>query len=252
VFLKKVKIFIKCFNSISPIVTALTTIFYLGITYCLLSATRESYTAVQRPFVNYDDPTFTKYIPIDPDEIRSSSYVQYQIDMKVKNTGNTPTVDLKYNYGKIMKYSSFPFNPRQPGTPPDWTEPADPVTHLENQNLHRAILGPKQKKSIFPDVTNGLHVLGSMQSGISYFVYGYFSYKDNFSSKNNHITKFCFKENISSVSRSDPMNPVLTTTPCSHWNCADVQCDDDKMQFVREVLEAYRNNHMQPSSDLIK
>jgi hypothetical protein len=64
----------------------------------------------------------------------------------------------------------------------------------------------------------------------SFFLYGIASYNDIFPETSRHETKFCFV--VSGIPTVGQQKPSVGL--CSHWNCTDDECKDDKKTHADE------------------
>jgi hypothetical protein len=223
---------------------------------------RESFTAVQRAFVVVSDMASDVY----PGELPPT----YDIFPIIRNSGNTPTKDLRVFY--VDENSNWlereggsslaPFieQPEQ-NFPRDPSELLDTIYQLTQSNdvdvsssanellyqtVYKWVLGPGAQfpKQVFknhnhPVQFGGYHTPGA--DGRGRFVYGVIRYRDVFENSPLHETKFCFGIGRFIGKPSDPTDIHPIFTPCAHWNCSDDECKGDREESEKDLLKAAEN-----------
>lgn len=215
------------------------TLISAGILWETDDTQRESFTAVQRPFII---PLELKITPTT--DIRKK-IVQWFFQPSIKNSGNTPTKDL-------MFYSTFAEAPRTPVANageafqgvqmPDvpWT---DPDNAIDRGFGRRSFLGPQVTAPIGGIGIPISHIQEMASGALRGYVSGSIRYKDRFRKTEPHVTKFCFQIG---VSRNDKGLLIPSYGLCQHWNCVDEECEDDKKRYREELTEAYRKVGKEP------
>jgi hypothetical protein len=183
-----------------------------------------------------------------------------------ENSGTTPTRDLRYlplvivcnvDQSVIKRVgiaASFSIAPKQNimfGAEPDQCPinaympfaPYDPDDAFDSLQTGNAPVGPHAKIPISGiGITEQLLRETALPDNTKrWFVYGSIHYKDRAPDERSHITKYCYI--IGQDQRSDGgIDPRMTF--CSHWNCADEECQDDKKQFETELSAATRQHRL--------
>jgi hypothetical protein len=66
----------------------------------------------------------------------------------------------------------------------------------------------------------------------TYFIVASIHYHDVFKDSPEHITKSCFRVGAT-IEADDTIKPSYGL--CTHWNCADSECDDDREEYEEEM-----------------
>jgi hypothetical protein len=75
-----------------------------------------------------------------------------------------------------------------------------------------------------------------MNRTIGHYYYVVIRYHDSFEGTKPHITKYCFAINNFQVTPAGLTSGILPFyTICKHWNCADEECDKDKIAYDEDV-----------------
>lgn len=172
----------------------------------------------------------------------------------IENGGSTTTKNMRIRADAIVDptrpeiEAKLPFGmmlgPKQSGGMSHLPEagPEDPekglieAEELERQGksspIIRTILGPHVLQTIagfgLPIEETKRHV----QEGGRWFVFGAIHYDDRFSNSSTRLSKYCFTIGFE-ITASGELNP--TTSPCPHWNCADEECENDKIAYDTET-----------------
>lgn len=186
-------------------------------------ATRESFVAVQRPFVT------AKQLNASGSNMPANQL--YEVILE--NTGSTPTKNLEVHV-------SFSFNLEEINSPPsdNRNRPLFAPTDPEPTLLAKAHEWPPANLVIAPKGIARLPIGGPTISHLREmakrradgYVFGVAYYNDFFSGSKRHMTKFCFV-----------VQPVLAQEQlqtgyglCQHWNCADDECAIDKQRYEQK------------------
>jgi hypothetical protein len=195
--------------------------------------TRESFSAVQRPFVTALSLSFSK-------QNYGAATPQYWLFVTaLENSGNTPTKAMTVT-------SSVSFDtPIVPDTPPD---PAELKVGDENLPMVTDyFIGPHGKIGVDAISLHFKTMEEMAKSRLDFFVYGIARYRDQFSGTDERVTKFCFV--VTPFIRdgfADPQNRRL----CHHWNCGDKEdCERDKKSYEADFLEVRKSN---PNAAVVK
>jgi hypothetical protein len=174
-------------------------------------ATRESYAEVQRPFVIMTGLQIRQHLIPMP---------YWFFNVMAQNSGNTPTKDMRYivltTYGNPEDPEESFRNPR----PPTWVARITLPPHF-NGPLHFG--------------QNGIPVNSFKQQVEQHkwwFIYGTAHYFDRFESSKEHITKFCYGVGAWIDDKNEP-----GYEPCLFWNCADDDCEADKLNYEKRQAE---------------
>jgi hypothetical protein len=165
---------------------------------------RESYAAVQRPFVT------AKEVIIDPDMLPG----YWMFGVRFENSGSTPTSEMEFV------------------TIADRASPNDPEEAFRNAPLGSkfpGLLGPKAQ-DIPIGSQSGLPAksLEEMaKSRTAYYIRGVVHYRDLFKESTEHITKFCFA--VLPYLEGNQLKSGVQR--CLYWNCADDECKKDRSRF---------------------
>jgi hypothetical protein len=166
-------------------------------------AARESYAAVQRPFVNAS-------LKLIPDPARPGYWFAYLI---LENTGQTPTRGLEYVTAFVKGWQD----------PERWFDHEHDVLNVVKGKL---AIGPHSTvKVTLPAAVWGMRagdVPAGKDSRYVGTIIGAIRYSDYFSGSRKHITKFDFQ-------LSDTKFGILAL-PLPKFNCSDDDCDEDKKQ----------------------
>lgn len=224
---------------------------------------RDAFISVQRAFIVVarkdevrmpiitDQPAFLSFVPV------------------IKNSGNTPTKDAEIVYQSpldniflLMDNASKTENfgeslsdaqelQRSLDAPSD---PDELFNYAPNRNIRRfkAVIGPKDEITA-PELNSELEresirVDRTLNVNKPYFYFGAIRYNDTFPHTKQHITKFCYDTAagmyITKSTSGDVRTPMIKL--CSHWNCADDECDKDKELYEREragMIAAMRSSN---------
>jgi hypothetical protein len=195
--------------------------------------TRESFSAVQRPFITALGLDYSQ-------QGYGSNTPQYWLfTTHLENSGNTPTKGMTVT-------SSVSFDiPIVPDTPPD---PTDLVKDDENPPMVTDyFVGPRGKIGV-DAISLHFKTLDEMaKSRLDFYVYGIARYRDQFSGTEERVTKFCYVV-VPFVRNgvADPQNRRL----CHHWNCGDKEdCDRDRRSYEADLREVRKSN---PNATIVK
>jgi hypothetical protein len=220
--------------------TGMLAFFTLGLVYvadktdATLRDTLATNQSTQRAFLTVKD------LRIDGSSDQANATIQaWHFTPIIENSGNTPTKDLRFN----MMIDGGPTEPEEGWTAPypgvDLPDgPVDPEIPFKRLPLHgRAVLGPKsQAPAVFGNSTIGAELLKkTMTSHWHFYVYGVFHYHDIFPMTSEHVTKYCYA--IGTSFKNDQVVPRFGL--CSHWNCADSECESDRKEWENEVRAAF-------------
>lgn len=179
----------------------------------------------------------------------------------IVNSGNTPTKDLEFvvidPYSDAVIRGGADQHPIGP-LPPD-IGPLDPERFFDDgmDELQKIIIGPQKyilgPKVALPAITPPFEITAEKFQLVrnrtyGHYYYGAIRYHDSFDGTKTHITKYCFNINNSQ------MNPAGVTTGmlpfytiCKHWNCADEECDKDKLAYDEDAkADTFRRQPPQP------
>ena len=192
--------------------------------------TRESFTAVQRPFIV---PLELRITPMT--DIRKK-ITHWLFQASIRNSGNTPAKDLVV----FTTFAETPLAVDDGGLKLPDVPLIDPAVQLDRGLGTPAFVGPQVTIPIGQIGGAGIplsHIQEIVSGKLLAYVTGAIRYKDRFKETEPHITKFCYRIG---VSRDD--KGILTPAYglCRHWNCADDECDGDKARYRAELSEAYR------------
>ena len=196
-----------------------------------LRDTLETNIAGQRPFVTLRE---LKVEAGDRIRYRDPAQKYWSFRLLFENSGSTVTRHLKI-------FPAYAFN-----TPPgDITleqlqtvtgnasivrhAPIDPqlfndVSRTKNRNL---VLGPHAT-----EIAGGIAISADFlkPGNPPWFIFGIATYDDIFSHEDrSHVTKFCYE--VFGLVAADQTPSVAA---CSHWNCADDECKEDKEAYDAE------------------
>jgi hypothetical protein len=162
----------------------------------------------------------------------------WKFDPIISNTGETPTRDMQYI--KEIVAVELPRPGEQGSANGMIFAPTDPENWFrKHAGGPGALLGPKQS---LPDIVGGFSkvCLSYNNSGYIFaneriYARGVIHYKDVFHNSPEHITKYCFW--IQAEENNGAYEPRIVL--CSHWNCADRECDRDEKDYEAEVAEVF-------------
>jgi hypothetical protein len=183
-------------------------------------ATRESFAAVQRAFV-------TAKQLVSDGQTFPSNQMFYTI---LENSGNTPTRNLEV-------FADAQFDLQETNNPPaiDRTRPifapTDPADYFEARKRdwppQPVVIGPKGLAQINIGGPPKSHLDKMAANRADGYVFGIAYYDDVFKGSKRHISKFCFV--VQPVKDNDKTKVGYGL--CQHWNCADEECEADKVRY---------------------
>ena len=158
----------------------------------------------------------------------------------ISNVGGSPTVELRY-MTQIVSVAL-----RSPGEQGSaWgmvLAPTDPDAEFKRfSGWAGALLGPKQN---LPDTPANDRVCLTKDDSVYIFApertyaRGVIHYRDRYPGTPEHITKYCFWIRAIEDGGGWKPEPAL----CSHWNCADEECERDKDAYTAEVAERFKRS----------
>jgi hypothetical protein len=204
---------------------------------------KEAFTAVQRAFIVVDQLGSADVYKMDG---TTKTFAGEYFFPLIQNSGNTPATIIRAvlitphsrMYGSDIsdanwrKQNFASFKVRAPVDPASLLDSGSEstVTHIQN-----AVLGPKGM--IQPIEGQGSDTIflndafRANRGSFGPYFFGAIEYFDIFNVK--HIEKYCFSTNNAMIAggTGTHVNPIR----CSHWNCADKQCDADKEDYDAEV-----------------
>jgi hypothetical protein len=194
---------------------------------------RESFTSVQRAFITIDGLDISAIKSVEGGEI-----THWMFKTIIKNSGNTPTKDMRWAHGgeaagpvgePIRTAPGMPL----PTTAHDPDMMYDNIIHMR-QYAPRALLGPQTK---LPIEVGGFGIplieLRKISKGEAvYFIVASIHYHDVFKGSPEHITKSCFRIGAA-IESDDTIKPSYGL--CPHWNCADDECENDRREYEEEM-----------------
>jgi hypothetical protein len=197
---------------------------------------RESFTSVQRAFVtisSFDTPIRLGDVPGQPGKL-----VKYWWFIpNIRNNGNTPTKDMQYFVGATCPREMTWSMPGRMAIACDFTRQdiLDPVDIFQKPAFKdmgsAAILGPQSAIGL-----GGIGItensIQAILNGYQMYLFGLVYYHDIFPDTPQHITKFCYQIG---ANRSDNDEIVSSFGFCTHWNCADDECKDDRKAWETDV-----------------
>jgi hypothetical protein len=160
----------------------------------------------------------------------------------VKNSGTTPTQGLRVvpivsDFSDLVSEAWFAraqvSSAGVMGRVP-MAGPQDPLDGVEVNRIDgtHLVLGPQAAAPI-----GGVGIPQSSLSKIDkVYVYGVATYRDIFPHSKEHVTKYCYV--LGSTFGLSDLNKL--TPPyglCDHWNCADEECDADKIRYDQAVAK---------------
>ena len=196
---------------------------------------KEAFTAVQRAFIIVDQLGTVDVFRTNGTQREYAGEYFFPI---IQNSGNTPAIIAQAIL--ITPYSSWygkasiidqnrAFSLRAPADPsallaagPDNTT----ATLIKN-----TVLGPKG--IIQPVEGHGSDTIFMQQAftprpgSFGQYFFGAIEYKDIFNAK--HLTMYCFSVNNATINGGTGTH--IQPARCSHWNCADKQCDNDRKLY---------------------
>jgi hypothetical protein len=197
---------------------------------------RESFTSVQRAFITvagFDTPVRLSDVP--GGQGKQAKY--WWFIPNVKNSGNTPTKNMKYFIGascppELSWAMAGHMTILCDLTRQDILDPVDLFNNPNSKNKESTgILGPQSVIAL-----GGLGIteasIKEVLKGFRLFVFGVIYYNDTFPKTKQHITKFCYQ---TGANLSDKGEIVSSFGFCDHWNCADDECADDRKAWDTDV-----------------
>ena len=183
-------------------VVGIFSLFASVLQWCALlrtdETTRESFTAVQRAFVNVSEHKIEKgkILPGPPGNPGTKESAWWFTPM-IQNTGNTPTKNMHFLPIAWCGPPGFSLGPMQAfGCEATPLLPTDPDNFFQDRSTGHAVLGPH---SIIPIGGVGIPVpaiesLGIAQrtTGGEWFIFGVIHYNDILPYTREHVTKYCF------------------------------------------------------------
>ncbi|WP_316216260.1 hypothetical protein [Bradyrhizobium sp. SZCCHNR3003] len=215
--------------------------------------TRESFTSVQRAFVVVTD--------FSQSQETIGDMKGWRVTPLITNIGNTSTTNFEFievtssnslqietNYEWSREHHKEVCLARMIGNPadPDAFFAAKPRRPLGAVNLqiNRANIGPKEFTKPILTTDNDRFVSydlfkAALNKGISPFFYGEIRYNDIFPGTKKHVTKYCY--GLFGIRGDNPPVGSPVFARCSHWNCTDEECVDDRKRFEAEIAEAAKS-----------
>ena len=235
----------------------LLTVAVLFLQYCTfektdhtLKDTMAASNASQRAFVSV--ASFET-----PIRRNKTGEVVYWFIPNFKNSGNTPTRNMKYairascppitgfgpgNTGVEMAMAAhmqlfcrYPMPLAPYVLSPDWKPPppSDPEEISKGAGIS-VFLGPQAAIAL-----GGLGItepsIRAIIDGFPLYMWGVIYYDDIFPESKRHITKFCYQI---AASKSVNNDIIPNFSFCDHWNCADDECKDDRKAYDAEMAGA--------------
>lgn len=196
---------------------------------------REAFTSVQRAFVtvaSFDTPIRLSEVPGKPTE----QFKTWWFIPNVKNSGNTPTKNMKYSIGatcpaELTWGMAGGMSVACDFTRDDLLDPVDVFKRNPKQEPFAAILGPQSSIEL-GGVGINENSLRAIMKGFKMYVFGLIYYNDIFPETAKHVTKFCYQIG---ANLSDKGEIVSSFGFCAHWNCADDECADDRQAWQADV-----------------
>jgi hypothetical protein len=187
---------------------------------------------MQRAFITASDYKITKIVGGDANQWC------WRFQPVISNAGGSPTVELRYMTQIVFVAL------RRPGEQGSaWgmiLAPTDPDAEFKRfSGWGGALLGPKQN---LPDTpANDRICLTKDDSAYIFaperaYARGVIHYRDRYPGTPEHITKYCFWIRAIEDAGGWKPEPAL----CSHWNCADEECERDKDAYTAEVAERFK------------
>jgi hypothetical protein len=158
----------------------------------------------------------------------------------ISNAGASPTVDMRYSTEIIVM--ALPLPGQQGSANGMVFAPTDPNTKFQRfRGWGGALLGPKQD---LPD-TPALDTVcltkddrPSIWAQERVYARGVIHYRDAYPGHAEHVTKYCFWIRAAEAGNGWEPEPSL----CSHWNCADEECDRGKEAYEAEVAADFKES----------
>jgi hypothetical protein len=195
--------------------TLLLVIVTVGSVWVLNSTdekVRESYSAVQRPFVT------AKELVVDTNH--PPGYWSFGI--RFENSGNTPTQGMQF----VPIANLLP-----PDDPEPWFQtPPPPFSRFTG------LLGPKAT-DILQGTNVGLPIAAidkMAEARSNYYFRGVIKYRDFFKETDEHVTKYCF----AFIPYKEGKELKFGVQRCLYWNCADEECKKDRERYDAALKEA--------------
>jgi hypothetical protein len=178
---------------------------------------RESFNAVQRPFV------FAKGVSIGQN---MPGYWEFAV--RAENSGSTPTRDLEY---LTISDGASPTDPEDVfvQTPKNGYDAPDRLI----QRWPGTFIGPKAETTLLGSFF-GLpitHVTEMAEKRQNYYVRGVIHYRDAFAGTPEHVTKFCYAV----IPYKNGTETRVNTDRCLYWNCADEDCKADRERYDHDL-----------------
>lgn len=184
--------------------------------------TRESYTAVQRPFVT---AIGLKVSGQNYGAAATQNPLYLDFETTLENSGNTPTNDMR-----VISSVSFD-TPAVPYSPPD---PANlSMTDDPRPIVSDRFLGPHGKTEIGAIGLFRRNVDDMIQERRDFYIFGFVGYRDQFVGTPERITKYCYV--VHPFKHEGGLSDVQYQTTCHHWNCGDQDCERDKQNYYAEL-----------------
>lgn len=201
-------------ESVISLLTLVAVIVYTSLTYFLLDAERESYRRVQRAFVFPAEYVF---------RIEKPAHM-ISINVVWKNGGDTPTRNL---------HISTTMGRRVAPLPSDFDFPSDDRKMYSGRPLPVLVLGPHASASAIRPVEIPFDAVPDINGGRELvYLWGYARYHDVFGSP--HLTRYCVQiTSIETDIGGNTSNVTGTDIPCDRGNCADEECQAEKIPLPR-------------------
>jgi hypothetical protein len=197
-------------ENVISLLTLVAVAVYTSLTYWLLDAERESYTRVQRAFVFPAEYVF---------RIEKADRM-IGINAVWINGGDTPTRNLQL---------SITLGRRDAPLPPDFDFRSDDRTIYSGHPLPILVLGPHASASAIRHVEIPFNAVPDINSGRELaYLWGYARYHDVFGAP--HLTRYCVQ--ITSIEidvGGNTSNVSGSVIPCDRGNCADEECEAEKI-----------------------
>jgi len=192
--------------------------------------------AVQRAFITASDYKIAR--------LKDDTEPCWSFDPIISNTGETPTRDMRLTKEIVAMELSTPGEQGSAnGMAMAPTDPED--TYRKFVGWTASLLGPKQN---LPTTAETGRVCltsedrGSMWAHERIYVRGVIQYRDIFPASPEHVTKYCFWIQAEDNKGTYEPRPVL----CSHWNCADDECERDKEAYEAELAQDFAETGQTP------
>jgi hypothetical protein len=193
------------------VITAVIVAIYTALTYMQWQVARDSFTAVQRPFVFVSEVRNTFY-PADPTKLG--------FQFIWKNSGNTPTKNLRIYISGCQFASAM----TKDFTFPEYAKDCIPARNLI---IPTNLLGPQgvMWSQTINIPTDEIPAVAAHLTKM--YFWGWASYWDTFGELfgDYHFTRACIElvDVTGNVSRPDETTHSITR-PCDYGNCADDEC----------------------------